>query len=309
MAHCPICAGASSELYAQARDIEYQTSDRVFDFHRCSTCDVLFISPMLADKLGDIYPGTYYSFAPDRPRSLAVRVKEWLDQRRFRTVLSGIEGNALSVLDVGGGTGWLLNMIRRTDARITATTVVDIDAAAGAQAERAGHTYYHGPFESYGGAQKFDLILMLNLIEHVADPVAVLTKARTLLKPGGIVMIKTPNFDALDARLFRHRSWAGYHTPRHFVIFRRSSLEQLCARCGFAIDQFSYTQGAPFWSISILEELRRLGVVSITLQRPAIYHPLVPVLQIAAAAFDYARKPFSTLSQMEVVLKRGDDPL
>jgi 2-polyprenyl-3-methyl-5-hydroxy-6-metoxy-1,4-benzoquinol methylase len=305
MANCPICSGASTTHYAQARDIEYHTSDKTFDFYRCAACDVLFISPMLADRLSDIYPANYYSFADDRPRSMAVKVKEWLDRRRFRTLLSSIEGTELSALDVGGGTGWLLDMIRRTDARITSTSVVDIDAKAGAKAKRAGHDYFHGRFEDYDRDTKFDLVLMLNLIEHVADPVAVLSKARSLLKPGGIVLIKTPNFDALDARLFRHRSWAGFHTPRHFVLFRRSSLERLCTQSGFVIDQFTYTQGAPFWSISILEELRRLGWVDVTAARPAIYHPLVPLLQIAAAAFDYARKPFSTLSQMEVVLKKA----
>ncbi len=68
---------------------------------------------------------------------------------------------------------------------------------------------------------------MLNLIEHVRRPDEVLAKARSLLTPDGFALIKTPNYDALDARIFRHRSWGGYHAPRHFVLFDRDSFARV----------------------------------------------------------------------------------
>src|SRR5205085_4323933 len=182
------------------------------------------------------------------------------------------------------------------------TCVIDIDAGARARAEQAGHRYFQGRIEQFPAAEHFDVILMLNLIEHVPDPRAVLSKARDLLTREGRLFIKTPNFDAWDARLFRHRSWGGYHTPRHFVLFRRESLERLCRECGFEIVGFSYTQGAPFWSVSMLDLLRHLGLVSISSDRPAIRHPLMPALQALFAGIDFARKPFARLSQMQLVL-------
>jgi len=39
--------GSRGQFYAQARDIEYFTSDATFTFNLCSGCDVLFIDPML----------------------------------------------------------------------------------------------------------------------------------------------------------------------------------------------------------------------------------------------------------------------
>jgi len=143
---------------------------------------------------------------------------------------------------------------------------------------------------------------MLNLIEHVADPVGVLRKARGLLAPGGRIYIKTPNFRALDALLFRHRSWGGYHCPRHFVLFSRKSFAAAAIAADLAIRRFAYTQGAPFWSVSILDILRRCGLAEVSAARPAIYHPAMPLLQAAAALFDFARRPFSRLSQMVVIL-------
>jgi 2-polyprenyl-3-methyl-5-hydroxy-6-metoxy-1,4-benzoquinol methylase len=298
---CPLCSTTEVTWHAEARDIEYCTSDDTFDFHYCDNCAVLFIDPMLSDKLNEIYPSNYYSFAETR-RNLAVTIKEWLDKRRFRRVLKPIPGDDLAVLDVGGGTGWLAELVKQSDPRFKRTCVVDIDAESGERAIASGHTYLHARFEHVETAERFDLILMLNLIEHVPDPRAVLKKARSLLTKGGRVLIKTPNFDALDARLFRHRSWAGYHTPRHFVLFKRDSLERLCRECGFHIAEFSYTQGAPFWSVSILEELRRLGLAKISRQRPAVFHPLIPLLQIGSAGFDFLRQPVSKLSQMEFIL-------
>jgi SAM-dependent methyltransferase len=234
------------------------------------------------------------------------QIKEALDRRRFKRLLAGIAGERLAVLDIGGGSGWLLDMVKSADSRVTQSTVVDLDAGAAEIARAKGHTFVQGRIEDAAIDTKFNFILMLNLIEHVADPRAMLRKVRGLLKPGGQLFIKTPNFDSLDARLFRHRSWAGFHTPRHFVLFKRRSLEALCRECGLEPQAFSYTQGAPFWSVSLLEELRRLGLVKITAARPAVTHPLIPALQALSAAFDLLRRPFAPLSQMELIARPVD---
>lgn len=302
MPTCPLCRTTDVRHHAQAHDIEYLTLDAEFDFFRCPSCDVIFIDPMLWDRLGEIYPKNYYSFVSAR-RSVVRWMKESLDRRFFRQALSPVQGQELSALDVGGGSGWLLDLVRAADPRVTDTSVVDIDAAARDLAEGAGHHFFEGRIEDLGVDRTFDVILMLNLIEHVADPRGVLGKARQLMTPGGRVIIKTPNFDALDARLFRHASWAGYHTPRHFVLFTGPSFTRLAAEVGLVVDSFSYTQGAPFWSISVLDAMRRRGLVSVTRERPAIYHPLVPALQAAFAAFDLTRSPFAKLSQMQLVLR------
>lgn len=305
---CPLCQKRTNTLHANAQDIEYFTSDTTYQIRNCDPCGILFVHPMLADKLGEIYPKNYYSFGVTAT-NFAQRIKERLDQRRFRQISSSIKGDSLRALDIGGGTGWLLDMIKAVDPRFDQTTVVDIDDGARVHAENAGHEYFHGRFEDFGNSsnKKYDLILMLNLIEHVPNPGAVLEKASKLLRPGGLIWIKTPNFDALDARIFRHRSWAGYHTPRHFVIFKKESLLKTAALAGLECEKFSYTQGAPFWSISVLNEFRILGLIKGTRERPMIYHPLTPLFQAAAAAFDFMRSPFSKLSQMELLLKNSRD--
>jgi 2-polyprenyl-3-methyl-5-hydroxy-6-metoxy-1,4-benzoquinol methylase len=305
MHECPLCNSKQTNLHARAKDIEYFTSEREFDFRACPSCDILFIDPMLSDRLGEIYPSNYYSFKETK-KNFVVSTKEWLDRRALVGLTKQIPGDSLSVLDIGGGTGFLLDQVKLADSRVKYTAVVDIDGGARHVATSKGHAFHLNRFEEFDAkGRSFDLILMLNLIEHVVDPRAILKKAASLLSPQGVIWVKTPNFDSLDARLFRHHSWAGYHTPRHFVIFNRASLERVAQQSGLVVADFNYTQGAPFWSVSILNMLRRTGLVKVSAKRPAIYHPLTPLLQAAAAAFDFARKPFgASLSQMVLTLKR-----
>jgi 2-polyprenyl-3-methyl-5-hydroxy-6-metoxy-1,4-benzoquinol methylase len=303
MTHCcPLCDGEAA-FHATATDIEYFTTPDEFRFFHCEACDILFIVPMLADRLDLIYPPNYYSFKETGTKNIVVRIKEWLDSRMFRRLLTDIPGSKIDVLDIGGGTGWLLSILRGLDSRVTTTQVVDIDSAAEQEALAAGHRFFCGRIEDFRSELKFDLILMLNLIEHVARPGTVLQQIAGMLNVDGRILIKTPNFRSLDARLFRHRSWAGYHCPRHFVLFSSHSLEATLEKAGLQVDQFSYTQGAPFWAPSILELMRRRGLVSISAERPSFFHPLTPVLQGAMAAFDFARRPFFPLSQMVVIAR------
>jgi SAM-dependent methyltransferase len=304
-ARCPLCGGAGA-YYATATDIEYFVTPDEFRFFQCAACDVLFIEPMLVDRLDLIYPSNYYSFQERGSNNVVSRVKEWLDARMFRKLMKGIPGAKVDILDVGGGTGWLVDILRDIDPRVAVTKIVDIDAGAEQEARSKGHSFFCGHIQDFRSEQTFDLILLLNLIEHVARPDLVLRLIANMLSSHGRVLIKTPNFRALDARLFRHRSWAGYHCPRHFVLFSRGSLERLLLHSGLKIEQFSYTQGAPFWTPSILELLRRRGLVSISAERPSFVHPLTPPLQALAAAFDFARGPFFPLSQMVVVATRAD---
>ena len=299
---CPICRQSRASRYAIARDIEYFTSPEDFTFYRCDDCDVLFLDPMPADRLDEIYPKNYYSFHVDVDRSLAQRIKRFLDERTFAALTRGVEGSSLAALDVGGGSGWLLNDLKRADPRVKETAVVDIDPRAESIAHANGHAYHLTTFEKFETDNRFDIILMLNLIEHVTDPMAVLRKAKQLLRPGGRIWIKTPNFDAFDARLFKNRSWGGYHTPRHFVLFTKDSLVRHCESAGLRVTHCSYTQGAPFWTVSIINELRNLGLCSVSAGRPSIEHPLTPLFHISFAALDFLRMPFAKTSQVNIHL-------
>jgi len=299
---CPQCA-TNGTWYARATDIEYFTTEREFDFYHCVNCDLLFIAPMLSNELSTIYPPNYYAFDEKSQKTLAWKAKRWLDRRLLRGVTSRVPGEGLSIVDVGGGTGWMAAAARAADHRVAKTLIVDLDRQAEARARSEGHGFFCGRIEDFVSNETFDLILMLNLIEHVSNPNQIMRAAAKLLSPRGRIFIQTPNFRSLDAFLFRHRSWGGYHCPRHFVLFSERSLRQLLDRNGLAIETFRYTQGAAFWTTSLMHEMAQRNIISAGPNRPYHTHPAAPLLQIFAAAFDFVRLPFSKTSQMIVVAK------
>jgi 2-polyprenyl-3-methyl-5-hydroxy-6-metoxy-1,4-benzoquinol methylase len=303
---CLACGARQSTQWATATDEEYHSGTERYSFRRCQACGVLFIQPVPRDRLHEIYPANYYSFAgPDR--SWVQRLKATLDRRLFRSLLRRLPGPALRVLDVGGGTGWELTLIRSIDPRVKVTVVVDIDEGAAAGAMAGGHQYFCGRIEDYSTEERFDLVLMLNIIEHVEDPAAVLEKVAALLAPNGVVLVKTPNYDSADARLFRHRNWAGYHCPRHWVLFTKESFIALARRSGLALQGFKYTQGAPFWATSIVIQLAKKNIIDVSAERPPVNHRVYGALSAVFATFDFARRPFAKLSQMFLVLAAQAD--
>ena len=300
-AACLACGGARLGIWALARDVEYGSVAEEYRYLRCDECSALSIDPVPRGRLAEIYPADYYSFGGGTG-SPVEKVKQWLDRRMFRRLFASVPGASLSALDVGGGSGWLLREARAAEPRLRRTAVVDIDAGARAAAEAAGHEFHLCQVEEFRTEARFDVIFLLNLIEHVDDPVTVLRRMRALLAPGGRILVKTPNHDSWDARLFRHSSWGGFHCPRHWVIFTPESFERAAAAAGLRVDRLELTQGAPFWAVSILEWMQRKGLARARSGRPLYQHRLFGPLLGLSAAFDMVRKPFARTSQMFVEL-------
>lgn len=265
---CPVCGSKFGELWARAQDIEYKTTDEIFDYYRCCTCNCLFLEPMPKDRLSEIYPSNYYSYIADK--GVLWKIKNLLDRKMFHQLTSGQQSKDLRILDVGGGTGTTLDAFIEAVGPVAQSVVVDIDTGAAVRAKAKGHTFVPGPVESFHSDIKFHIIFMKNIIEHVENPAEVLLAVAKLLTPDGRIYIQTPNWDALDHRIFRHRSWGGLHCPRHWVLFTMPGFEALVKKCRLDIAQSKYIQGAPFWAVNIVDMLSKIGLTRITRNRPVI---------------------------------------
>lgn len=338
---CLVCGEPLTEHWASAVDVEYGTTAEPFDYWRCGRCDCLVIEPVPRNRLAEIYPPEYYSFAagenalaPDR--GLIPRTKRWLDRRTFRGVLSAI-GTPVAprVLDVGGGTGEISAGLLEVAGPDAQATVVDFDPDSTAVAARRGLRTATCRFEEFETEERFDVVLMLNLVEHVDDPVGTLRRAGELLAPGGVAWIQTPNFRSLDARIFRRRSWAGLHCPRHWVVFSTAGLRGALARAGLEPLSLRRTQAGAFWAASALAVLRRrereianraADARSVAgsaaggpgapvgpgdpsqwpgRPRPLVRDPLFLPLAAGGAAFDLVTAPLRPTSQVVCLARRG----
>ena len=137
------------------------------------------------------------------------------------------------LLDVGCGTGWLAEHFDRY-------TGVDASEDAVAKARERGRNVALAdveerlPFED----ASFDAIVMKDLLEHVADPVAVVLEAHRVLVPGGTAFASSP-----DAQRW---VWDDYTHRRPFT---RKALRLLFSDQGFEIEQAGYESVMPGTSI------------------------------------------------------------
>lgn len=311
---CPVCAAPLGERWASAVDVEYETTADRFDYLICSSCDLLAIDPVPSERLLEIYPPDYYSFAAgddglrDRAGLVAgivARAKAALDRRTFRRVLEFAGTRSPRILDVGGGTGEIAAALVAAAARGASATVVDFDPESTAVAARRGLDVATCRFEEFETDARYDVILMLNLIEHVEDPIGTMRRAGELLTPNGVVWIQTPNFRALDARIFRHRNWAGLHCPRHWAIFSRAGLERALGRAQLAPLWLRPTQAGAFWAASILGVLRRRQPGR--RGRPLVRDPFFAPLAAAGAGFDLVTGPLRAASQVVCLARLRDN--
>ena len=87
------------------------------------------------------------------------------------------------------------------------------------------------PHESVGGP--FDIATLIDVIEHVSDPVGLLTEIRKLLAPNGVCIIVTPDVSSIAAKLLGRRWW--HYRIAHIGFFCRTTLELAVANAGLRV--------------------------------------------------------------------------
>ena len=250
---CCLCGSSASMPIGVGEDFEYRTSGDSFLAVRCEPCSLVYLDPRPDEsEFARIYPPTYHAFSFDAASfGLVYRIRERLEARRMLKAARGLPPDA-SILDVGCGDGFHLDLLRRHGSPEWRLSGVDLDERAVHRARERGLAVHRGSIEEAPIAERsVDLALCLQTLEHVADPPALLRSIRRVLRPGGRLVIVTDNTDSLDFHLFKNRHWGGYHFPRHWNLFNRYSLRRLAESTGYEV-QTQGTMTSPVnWTYSV----------------------------------------------------------
>ncbi len=139
------------------------------------------------------------------------------------------------LLDVGCSSGSLLAVA--TEMGFSAVGVEAAPAPA-ASARDAGFEVITGTLQDAGfAAESFDVITLIELIEHVIDPLGLLHACHRLLCPGGVVLINTPNAESWSARVLGGQ-WEGFSLTTlggHVCFYSPGTVRVLARRTGFGV--------------------------------------------------------------------------
>jgi len=209
---------------------------------RCPRCSLLYVSPRpdmreVVAIYGDEYfeNPAFQTGDADRHFGYADYLRDGANtQIRFRQILRRVERHGASgaVLDVGCGPGLFLDVAQRAGWDAWG---VDLNEAAIEWASE--HVTEHvavGSIEDLDAKdEQFDCITMFDVIEHLDDPRARLLEVARVLRPGGVLVVATPDAGALVPRLLRSNWLEMKRAPEHLHFFSAVTLAALLELSGF----------------------------------------------------------------------------
>lgn len=260
---CLLCNRRGELLYQNLQDHLFGTPG-TWSLLSCLQCGVIWLSPCpLAAEIHKLYERYYTHPTTDCVPRTGIPKKIWngVVAARFgyKTAASGwldeILGNVFSrigpmkeiveldimslkgppkgkLLEIGCGNGQFLARMRELGWE---TIGVEPDGQAVKVARERGLTIYEGSLEeACYDHDTYDAITLSHVIEHLRNPIDTLRECRRVLKPGGRIVVTTPNIHSLGHRLFKEL-WRGLEVPRHFYLFSSSSLRACAERAGLQV--------------------------------------------------------------------------
>lgn len=210
---------------------------------QCTHCGLVFVGERPdAGALEALYSQSYFAnaesgtvgytdYLKDEPniRKTFARRLRWLE----RYVQPGI------LLDVGCALGFFLDEAHGRGWQVSGLDVSQY--AVDYTRDRFGYDVRLGSLlQQEFPANAFDLVSLWDVIEHVADPKAYLHASAKLLRPGGVVVLATPDVGSIPARLTGKR-WVGYKlSEEHVYYFSRVTLTAMLEGAGFEVLDFRH---------------------------------------------------------------------
>lgn len=215
---CPLC---------KSKEASTIFNKSGYDHQKCNECDFIYVNPSLAHEviLNDVYGETPYPFF-DTVNSDSQRE---FDKKRFNSVIDFLEKDfpeKKSIYDIGCGSGYFLHLCK--ERGFTKTDGIDaLKRSADYAKEEFNLNVDYGDYKIFkGSTQKYDVISMWELLDHVTDPLDLFEVALERLNDDGILVISVRNGLSLAARVLREKCnmFLGY---AHTNFWNTKSIELL----------------------------------------------------------------------------------
>ncbi len=216
---------------------------RVYDYHGCTQCGLIYQQPPPTQaEIASFYPESYSVYSTPTRTEFSSQERLTLkhslgyahldatgkESASAKTILAKTTVPDVipyapngKVLDIGCGNGEFLLRLKSIGWQCQG---VEFNAKALAICREHGLDVFHGDLETANfAADSFDFVTAHHLIEHTANPVELVREMVRVTKPGGTILIRTPNSRALGRRWFGV-NWFANDVPRHLLLFCAETL-------------------------------------------------------------------------------------
>ena len=204
---------------------DFLVSGESFNLLEDSKRDMLITSPQPEAKdLPKYYESDSYISHTDSKKGLFAsiyqNVRKYSLALKLRLIIS-LRGKEGSLLDIGAGTGDFLKLAKNNHWEAKG---IEPNESAANIARQKGLEIKETIDALLG--QKFDVVTLWHVLEHLPDLEITIEKIESLVKPGGTLIVAVPNFKSFDAKFYKNY-WAAYDTPRHLWHFSKVAMGRI----------------------------------------------------------------------------------
>jgi len=225
-------------LCGETADFAFNKSG--FNLYKCRDCQFIQVHPKVDNKtLENYYSETYFKAENTNVLAYHDYAKSLIFKKDLYNKVLKILRNfdkIKTVLDVGCAYGDFPAFLNNESYDATG---IDISEHAIKTGISNGIKVYHGTLEdseATSNNQKYDAITLLDVFEHVNDPIACLKKVQNLLTDNGIAIIITPNTYSFPHKLFKS-FWYLFTLPQHLNYFNTDNIKILTEKQNWKIEQ------------------------------------------------------------------------
>ena len=241
---CDLCNGSEFEEELIGIDWEFDGSEQ-YKVVKCKQCKLIQQNPRPnIDSIKYIYPRRYGFYDSGKATALFHRVVKSAFQRLKGNSIQYIHLNRIKkgkVLDVGCGTGSTLYPFGFTGSLKSLANDgwsahgCEINQEAAESGTKSGLEIKVGRLTEVDYDDNyFDVVRFNHVLEHSVSPLVDLTKAKAILKPGGLLILSVPNINSAAYKLFG-KYWSGLDLPRHYYFFTPDILEKYFTHLGLEV--------------------------------------------------------------------------
>lgn len=207
----------------------------------CQSCGHAHLYPVpTIEELENFYQNTYFEEVKTD------WTKDQLEEQNFwdinfedkrNTLEQLLPSDSRRILDIGCGNGLFLKYYQRHGWEVMG---IEPSTAMAKYAEEIGIPVINNAIENIvpDSLEKFDVVNLSFVLEHVSDPKAVLSWANSVLNPGGVVLIEVPNefneFQMAINKFYDKEMW-WISAPDHINYFNFDTLASLLKRIGYEV--------------------------------------------------------------------------